>query len=147
VFDTVFERWRSREWKRLSFFGTAIRRSTYLDGRHRERRLRPVLPGAPVRHARRAPARGRTLRRGARVHIADDEITEHHEHTSDFARGECVLRAERDSVFCEGYFGWAPLWGKPGALPVRRRAPVVRALAAAAAMRSPAGGGRSVDRA
>ena len=38
--------------------------------------------------------------RGARVgrfaearvaHIADDEITEHHEHTSDFARGECVL--------------------------------------------------------
>ena len=132
--DTLFERWaQPGEWKRLSFFGTAIRRSVYLDAAtvHDAYGLfSPALLSATL------DARGARVGRFAEarvMHIADEEITEHHEHTSDFARGECVLRAERDAVFCEGYFGWAPLWGNR----VRYRSdvarPVVRALAAAGA--------------
>jgi hypothetical protein len=133
-FDAVFERWEQPgEWKRLSFFGTAIRRSAYLDaatvndayGLFSPALLSATLDARGARVGRFAEARV--------VHIADDEITEHHEHTSDFARGECVLRAERDAVFCEGYFGWAPLWGNRARYRSDVARPVVRALAAAAA--------------
>jgi hypothetical protein len=133
-FDEVFARWEQPgEWKRLSFFGTAIRRSAYLDaatvndayGLFSPALLSAMLDARGARVGRFADARV--------AHIADDEITEHHEHTSDFARGECVLRAERDAAFCERYFGWAPLWGNRARYRPDVARPVVRALAAAAA--------------
>ena len=133
-FDTVFERWEQPgEWTRLSFFGTAIRRSVYLDagvvnddhGLFSPALLSATLDAQGARIGRFADARV--------AHIADDEITEHHEHTSDYARGECVARAERNAVFCEGYFGWAPLWGNRARHRPDVARPVVRALGAAAA--------------
>ena len=133
-FDAVFERWEEPgQWKRLSFFGTAIRRSAYLDvatvndayGLFSPALLSATLDARGARVGRFAEARV--------VHIADEEITEHHEHTSDYVRGECVLRAERDAVFCEGYFGWAPLWANRARYRSDVARPVVRALAAAAA--------------
>jgi hypothetical protein len=133
-FDAVFERWAEPgEWTRLSFFGTAIRRSVYLDadtvndvyGLFSPALLSATLDARGARIGHFAEARV--------VHIADEEITEHHEHTSDFARGECALRAERDAVFCERYFGWAPLWGNRARYRPDVARTVVRALAAAAA--------------
>jgi glycosyl transferase family 2 len=133
-FDSVFERWEEPgEWKRLSFFGTAIRRTAYLDagtvndvyGLFSPALLSATLDAGGAQVGRFAGARV--------VHIADEEITEHHEHTFDFARGECALRAERDAVFCERYFGWAPLWGNRTRYRPDVARPVVRALAAAAA--------------
>ncbi|MGZ4278776.1 MAG: hypothetical protein ACXVVU_19160 [Solirubrobacteraceae bacterium] len=133
-FDDVFERWEEPgEWKRLSFFGTAIRRAVYLDAgtvNDRYGLFSPALLSAAL------DAGGAQIGRFAEarvVHIADEEITEHHEHTLDFARGECVARAERDPVFCERYFGWAPLWGNRTRYRRDVARPVVRALAAAAA--------------
>jgi hypothetical protein len=131
-FDAVFERWEQPgEWKRLSFFGTAIRRSAYLDAA-------TVNDGyglfSPALLSATLDARGARVGRftEARVaHIADEEITEHHEHTSEFARGECVARAERDPVFCERYFGWAPVWGNRVRYRPEVARSVVRALAAA----------------
>src|SRR2546423_1945083 len=133
-FDAVFERWaQPGEWKRLSFFGTAIRRSAYLDAGTVDDAyglFSPALLSATL------DARGAgvgSLAEARVVHMADEEITEHLEHPSDFARGECVLRAERDSVFCERYFGWAPLWGNRSRYRSDVARPVVRALTAAAA--------------
>jgi hypothetical protein len=133
-FDAVFARWEEPgEWKRLSFFGTAIRRSAYLDAatvNDDYGLFSPALLGATL------DARGARIGRfeAARViHIADEEIVEHHEHTSDFARGECVARAERDPAFCERYFGWAPLWGNRMRYRPEVARSVVRALLAGAA--------------
>ncbi len=133
-FDAVFERWAEPgEWKRLSFFGTAIRRSVYLDagvvsddhGLFSPALLSATLDagGAHVGHFGDARI----------AHIADEEIVEHHEHTEDFARGECVARSRRDPVFCERYFGWAPLWANRMRYRPEVARPLVRALAAAAA--------------
>jgi hypothetical protein len=133
-FDAVFDRWEEPgEWKRLSFFGTAIRRAVYLDagtvnddyGLFSPAVLSATLDAGGAQVGRFAEARV--------AHIADEEIIEHHEHTFDFARGECVARAERDAVFCERYFGWAPLWGNRTRYRSDVARPVVRALAAAAA--------------
>ena len=133
-FDSVFERWEEPgEWRRLSFFGTAIRRSVYLNAsvvNDDHGLFSPALLSATL------DARGARVGRfgDARVaHIADDEILEHHEHTSDFARGECAVRAERDPVFCERYFGWAPLWANRMRYRPEVARPVVQALAAAVA--------------
>lgn len=133
-FDAVFDRWEEPgEWKRLSFFGTAIRRAVYLDagtvnddyGLFSPALLSATLDSRGAQVGRFAEARV--------MHIADEEIIEHHEHTFDFARGECVARAERGAVFCERYFGWAPLWGNRTRYRSDVARPVVRALVAAAA--------------
>src|SRR5947207_7755743 len=132
-FESVFARWEEPgQWRRLSFFGTAIRRSAYLEagavnedhGLFSPSFLSAVLDARGAGVGRFADARV--------FHIADNEIVEHHEHTSDFARGECVARAARDAVFCEGYFGWAPLWANRARYRPGVARPVLRALAAAA---------------
>jgi hypothetical protein len=134
-FEDVFARWEHPgEWKRLGFFGAAVRRETYLavsEVVNDDHELFSFYMLSATLDAQGARV-GRFDR--ARVaHIADARIADHHEHTAGFARGECVARAAHDPVFCERYFGWAPVWGnrRRYAPPVARS--VARALAAAGA--------------
>jgi hypothetical protein len=133
-FDVIFDQWnRPGEWTHLSFFGTAIRRHLYLDiakvcdryGLFSASLMSASLDARGARMARFADAQV--------VHIADEDIQEHHAHTASYARGECAARADHDPRFCERYFGYPEAWGNRSRYRPEIARVAARALATAVA--------------
>ena len=110
-FEQVYEEWdEPGQWPRLNLVGFAIRRGAYLEAGGLDPRY--GLFSAPLLSARlhRGGARIGHLPDAHVLHVHADDIEEHHGHSADFARGECEARTREERVFCERYFGPAPIW-------------------------------------
>jgi hypothetical protein len=136
-FEQVYEEWdQPGQWPRLNLVGFAIRRDAYLEAGGLDPRY--GLFSAPLLSARlhRGGARIGHVPDAHVLHVHPDEIQEHHGFSADFARGECEARTRGDRVFCEGYFGPAPVWTNRLRFEphVARRAGAVIAASAARAL-------------
>jgi hypothetical protein len=105
-FDHIHAGWAEPgQWTRLSLAGFVIHRDTF-------ERAGPFEPRyelfcSPLLAARLNDEGARMeLAEGARVlHVHNDTIQVHHEHTAHFAHGECEARASEDPLLCDRYFG------------------------------------------
>jgi hypothetical protein len=129
-FDEVYDEWYSPgAWRRLNLAGYVIRREAYESAGGLVTSV--GLFAAPLLSARLAEG-------GARLghlpdvrihHVQVSEISEHHGHSANYARGECEARRSLDPEFAERYFGHQHLvWNRHGLDPALARR-TLRALA------------------
>ena len=128
-FDEVYEDWaQPGQWARLNLVGFAIRRDAY----ERAGGLEPDygLFSAPLLSARLDDLGARIdhLPEARVLHVHPDEIREHHDHSADFAWGECEARSREPQGFFERYFGPD---GQADRLEPRRARQTARVLASA----------------
>jgi hypothetical protein len=113
-FDEVYGEWfQPEQWQRLNLAGFVIRRDAHRDvGGHQDRY---GLFAAPLLSAQ-LDQRGATVGHipEARIlHIQNEQIGEHHEHSADYVIGESEARTELPPDFAESYFGYRSLiWNR-----------------------------------
>jgi len=126
-FDEVYARWAAPgEWVRLNLVGFAVCRRAYEAAGGLEPRYGLFAPALLAARLHESGARVGHVAGGRIFHVHEPDIQEHHAHSADYARGECLARAEHDARFCERYFGHADEWANR----LRYRAEVARSLAA-----------------
>jgi hypothetical protein len=138
-FDEMYSRWAAPgEWPRLNLVGFAIRRQAYEAAGGLGPRYGLFAPAFLAARLHESGARFGMVAGARVVHVHEPDIGEHHAHSADYTRGECLARAEHDPRFCERYFGYADEWAN------RRRyeAEVARSLVAVLARAILRPGGR-----
>lgn len=133
-FDEVYEDWaRPGQWTRLNLVGFVIRRDAFEGAGG----LEPDygLFSAPFLSARLDDQGARVghVPEARVLHVHPDEIHEHHEHSADFAWGECEARRREGRDFFERYFGAAPGWVDQAPYQPRLARQELRALCSCAA--------------
>jgi len=127
----AYDEWDRAGWVRVSVTGAAIRGESYARAGGIDPRLGPFASSLLSARLHEEGARSTHLKRAVLSHELEQEMGYALELGGDFARGECVVRRERDPEFCERYFGPAGLWERRFAYRDEIARPMVAALAAA----------------
>jgi hypothetical protein len=135
-FGQVHAEWAdSSTWRRLHRTAFAMRRDTFEDVGPVEAeygQFAPALLSARMHQCGLVIAKVPTSRV---IHDDSREMSDHHDDTADYVRGEMDARSRCVPAFFEQYFGASPLYGRDAILQARDARSMLRALLMAALYR------------